>query len=308
MAAGLGRLALCLGLVLSAGFVFVPVGCGGSEAPGGVTVAGDGTPEVPEHTAKELARCVLDGSGPFPPPEGDRYPVDFAVKVSPEGEVLSVDVRHSALRGHGVEACMGGALLGMTLPMRPIAMERRYRAPRDRVAPPARGLLAQPSVGAVSPVALVPLVIAGVAIIAVVTVFVYIVSDSGKSKTTVAPPEFTAAPVASATPSETAEPLPPAAAMATAKPKATAEPTAMPTARPLPIALPKVDPTATYAPPFETELEMKCKPLMNECLQNKQQPKWNQKTFGPTKNCFDCYRICLNKQGEWPTNKCPRTR
>ncbi len=209
------RFALSLGLTLSLGIAFVPLGCGSSDASVSPVLPGSGTTAaVPERTAKELARCLRYHSAPFPPADNDTYPIDFAVKVSTSGEIAAVDVTRSALPGHDVEACLGGALLEMTLPMRPIAMELRYRAPEGRGAPPSRALFASPAV-ALAPVSLVPVVLAGLGIIVVVTVIVYVVTDSGPSTTTVTPPVVTAAPVASAAPTATTAPI------ATAQPVAT---------------------------------------------------------------------------------------
>jgi hypothetical protein len=85
-----------------------------------------------------------------------------------------------------------------------------------------------------------------------------------------------------------------AAQSSTAKPK----PQTAPTATTMPIAVPTTD-----------DEDDPCMPLMLECLGNKKQPAWNQKDFGPEKNCKDCYRECQfhsKPRGTWPDYKCPR--
>lgn len=223
------RGALALGLTMSLGFALVPLGCGGSETPVSPVLFPSGEPELPERTAKELGFCVHRYLGGFPPAENNRYAVNFAVVLSESGRVTDVNVRQSALRGSIVETCLGGVLLDMRLPMRPVGLNRWDSAPRSPVVAESRGLFGQAE-AALSPVALLPLVIAGAVVIVVVSVVLYVRAEWGKSPTTVAPPIVTAIPPVTTAPVGTEAPIASAAPTTTA----TTAPTVLPMTRKYP--------------------------------------------------------------------------
>ena len=75
--------------------------------------------------------------------------------------------------------------------------------------------------------------------------------------------------------------------------------------------------TKPWAPPIATtmpiagddklEYEKQCWPFYEQCLDNMAQPAWNQKDYGPMKDCGACLRDCKNhSKGVWPDKKCPR--
>jgi len=53
------------------------------------------------------------------------------------------------------------------------------------------------------------------------------------------------------------------------------------------------------------KVEQKCQPLLDECLDNPEQPEWNRRMFGERKQCEACFFHCL-RHNEWPEAKCPR--
>lgn len=80
----------------------------------------------------------------------------------------------------------------------------------------------------------------------------------------------------------------------------TAKPRTAPIATTMPTAIEATD---------EDDPEKRCRPLYDECLENRAQPAWNQKDFGPTKDCLSCYQECkfhARPRGTWPDYKCPR--
>jgi RHS repeat-associated protein len=56
--------------------------------------------------------------------------------------------------------------------------------------------------------------------------------------------------------------------------------------------------------PLDPEKEDLCQQKLDECLSKPKQPKWNEKDFGPYKDCGACVRYCRT-QGHWPSDKCP---
>ena len=267
----LARLALSLGFAMCVGLASVPLGCGGSEDAVYSGPRPREDPNVPEDVAKQLEACARQTAAPFPPAEGNTYVVTFDVHVSKPGSVHAVKVEDSMLGGHDVEGCFERVLRAMTLPKRTIAMGLEGSAPRGAAAPPSRALLGQ-AFAIPNPFSLVPVVITIAAVTIAVWVVVHVVSEVGTSTTTVAPPVVTAIPVASAVPSTTAIPI------------------------------------ATVVP-RDPALERYCLKLQEECLENRRQPRANQKKYGPTKPCFDCFRICVeHTPWEWPDYKCPRGR
>lgn len=58
--------------------------------------------------------------------------------------------------------------------------------------------------------------------------------------------------------------------------------------------------------PTPLEIEEMCLPWLHHCLENKNQPKNNWRTYGREKPCGDCYGECKHRKGTWPDNKCPR--
>lgn len=57
--------------------------------------------------------------------------------------------------------------------------------------------------------------------------------------------------------------------------------------------------------PRDPVIEAKCKEYLYDCLDDSDQPPWNQDDFGKKKPCGDCYQICINDGGNWPVEKCP---
>jgi hypothetical protein len=164
------RLVGSLGVTLSMGVAFVPLGC---ESSGPYTSAfpTHGGPELPDSVVAGLMDCVKYGPAPSTIAEGDppTYVIRFNVHVEEGGSVSSVETDGSMLGGGGMEACLSGVLRGARLPVRARATQR---------APEARALVAAaPALAALSPVSLVPVVITGVGIIVLVAVTLYIATD-----------------------------------------------------------------------------------------------------------------------------------
>jgi len=245
--------------------------------------------KLPERVVDKLTDCGKKGPTPI---ESTSYDLTFAVHVTEDDHEARVDdvmLTASTLHLHEVEACMTDALYGMRTPLEALALRRRQLSPDPTVAPETRALLGQAQVALL--LEAVALVVVGYA---AYTVVVQLIVD--KRRTKLRPRPVTA---------ETEEPPVP---VASAAPTAIAPPIAptVPTAVPLPTQAPKPIGTALPMPPFETEIESKCMPLLRECLGNKAQPKWNRKDFGNQKNCQACFEECKHKKGVWPTYKCPR--
>ena len=160
------RLVWSLGVTLSLGVAFVPLGCGSSGAYPSV-LPSHGGPELPERVVEELTDCVKQAPAPSTSAEGDppTYAIQFDVHVTEGGGISSVEVRDSMLGGGGMEACMASVLRGARLPVRAQATQR---------APQARALVASPALAALAPVSLAPVVLTGIGIIVLVAVTVYI--------------------------------------------------------------------------------------------------------------------------------------
>jgi hypothetical protein len=196
------RLALSLGLVISSGVAFVPLGCGGSEEAFHAVPRPREDPKMPEDIATQLEDCVKRASAPFPPAEGSTYAIQFNVQVWKDGSVQAVEIKESMLGGHEVEGCFERVLAGMTLPKRTIAMGLEGAPPRGAAAPADRALVGH-ALAIPNPFSLLPVVLTFAAVCIVVAVTVHVMSTS---TTTDAPPIVTAPPVASAVPTTTAVP------------------------------------------------------------------------------------------------------
>ena len=194
MISSVERLVWSLGITLSMGAAFVPLGCGSSGEAGydPVRPTHRDPPEVPERVVAQLTDCVKQTAASFPPAEGNMYAIQFNVHASKSGRVGAVEVKDSTLGGHGqaVEACMARVLEGSTLPVRATAMQR---APESRALPQSRALVANPAAGAAAgagvktalelgaagmvEVVLSPAVLTGVGLIVLVAVVVYVATD-----------------------------------------------------------------------------------------------------------------------------------
>jgi hypothetical protein len=165
------RLVWSLGVTLSMGVAFVPLGC---ESSGRYTSVypTNGGPELPGRVVEGLTDCVNQAPAPSTSAEGDppTYAIQFDVHVAEDGGVSSVEVRDSMLGGGGMEGCLAGVLRGARLPVRAQATQR---------APQSRALVAAaPALAALGPISLVPVVITGVGLIVLVAVTVYIASEA----------------------------------------------------------------------------------------------------------------------------------
>lgn len=233
---------------------------------------------LPPRVVDRLTDCGKKGPAPL---ESVNYDLAFTVHVTEDDQEARVDdvmLTGSTLHLHEVEACMADALYGMRTPLEALALRRRKLAPDPNGPTEARAMFGQAEVAL--------LLDAGVVLVvgfAVYTVVVHVILDKHHKKPRPHPAQ-----------AETAEPPAPAPALATA----TAEPTATaaPTATTVPTAIPAGDE------------DDPCMPLMVECLENKKQPAWNRRTYGPEKDCLGCYRQCRfhSKNHVWPENKCPR--
>ena len=139
MAVRVLRITASLGLTLCLGLAFMPLGCGGSNAwstvPGAVREDRE-EPPVPAGTFAALMACVTEAKGRL---SDTVYTLQFNVEVDERGEVVQVKLRDSLPKEPGMEACLGDALAGMTLPRSALA-----RMPREKaVSPAARGLTGQ---------------------------------------------------------------------------------------------------------------------------------------------------------------------
>src|SRR5262249_35112027 len=102
MMSGIKGFALSLGLTLSLGGAFVPLGCGSSGGAGydRVVPTHRGPPEVPAPVVAQLTDCVKQAAAPFPPAEGNKYAIHFNVHASKGGRVGAVEVEGSTLGGN----------------------------------------------------------------------------------------------------------------------------------------------------------------------------------------------------------------
>lgn len=175
-----------MGVALSLGVAFVPLGCGGSRGGFDPAAPGQGDAEVPEGVALKLRTCAAEHRAHLP--GSAEYSVSFDVKLSSDGEVDSVALRESTLGDEDLEACMAHALRALSVADLP--MRRSDSISKDPVAPPSRGLLGQaqalPLVCLASPPCLLTAVIVvGVAIVAVEVVV--LASSTTKPKPQTAP-------------------------------------------------------------------------------------------------------------------------
>ncbi len=170
MISRLKKLVWSLGIPLSMGVAFVPLGC---ESSGSYTSVlprhrVPEQPELPEAVVEELSACVKQGPAPSTSAEGDPPVYVILFDVHMEGGVRSVDVRESMLGGGGMEACMASVLRGARLPMRAQATQR---------APQAGALVASPALALAPAVSLAPVALTGIGILVLVAVTVYVVTD-----------------------------------------------------------------------------------------------------------------------------------
>jgi hypothetical protein len=216
MTASITKLALSLGLTLALGFVFMPLGCGGSGGGFDLAAPRQADVDVPEGVALQIRTCAAERRDHLGSVE---HFFIFDVKLASNGEADSVALRESTLRDEGLEVCMVKALRSLTedaLPMR-----RSENGPRGPVPPESRALLGQEEVALAclsSPPCL--LTLGFVVAAAYVTVQIYLQASSHPGTRTHHPPA-----VATAEPTATTAPI------ATAVPTAVPIPTAIPVAR-----------------------------------------------------------------------------
>lgn len=179
MISRLRKLALSLGITFLLGSSFIPLGCGGSEQAFTPVLRGHKDPEVPENVVRELKECVKQapdrlarGHTEFP-----EHHIQFNVHITEEDGVDTVEVKESTLQGGQIEACMASALRGLTLPIRDIAFEQHERTQKDSPSPESRAMMGSPALAVLAPVSLTPVVVAGLAIIVVVAIVIYVATD-----------------------------------------------------------------------------------------------------------------------------------
>jgi hypothetical protein len=131
------RLTSAVGLAVCLSLVFTPLGCGGSSQ-GSVEparAANEG-PQVPEGTFSAMMECVTDAKGRL---TDTVYAMQFDVEVTERGEAGRVKFRDSSPSERALEACIGHALEGMTVP---VSVLRRI--PKEKAASTeSRGLMGQ---------------------------------------------------------------------------------------------------------------------------------------------------------------------
>lgn len=179
------RLALSVGIALSLSLAFMPLGCGSSSNAWTPVLPERKDPAVPEHVVRELTECAKDAPARLSSGHTEplTYHVQFNVYFTNGDSVDVVEVGGSTLEGGRIEACMASALRGLTLPTKDIAFEQYDPTPKGSPSPESRTMMGSPAVAALAPVSLAPVVVAGLAIIVVVAVVIYVASDSsGLSK------------------------------------------------------------------------------------------------------------------------------
>jgi len=218
MRSSVARWAWWMGLTLVLG-ALLPLGCG-VEEPAFTGAHFTPTPPdprwLPRRVVADLTACARHLQ--VPPPSAEEHPdlfVDFDAQVGRSGEVDRVTLRRSTMGDHGVQACMAGALEGMTLPLRDLVQQAAKKGTMP-LSPEARGLVGNAAL--LMPIALLPavLMVARTAIVVTVVAFVAYavveaILDYATATTTTAAPTATttatAAPTATAT--ATAPPMPP---------------------------------------------------------------------------------------------------
>jgi hypothetical protein len=266
VAKGLGA----AGLVALAGLVFVPLGCGDSHD--GLVLSALGQPPGTRRNPDAPEEVQ---------PKLERCVKENSAPLPPaEGAtyVIDLDVR-VARSGRALSAKVkesmfpGHALEGcFENALREVTWPARAlalhaeSAPRRSATPPESRAFAGQELVLPNPVSLVPVVIAVAAVVVVVGIVVYVTSETAD-----APPLVTAIPVASAVPRD-------------------------------------LDETRYIKAPVtgKVKLEKWCRAQQLLCLENKDQPLWNQADFGETKDCGACLRECKSRRG-WPKYKCPHT-
>lgn len=176
MISGFTRLALSLGLSLSLGFAFTPLGCGGKQKVVDYAPA-DGRPEVPDGIKEELTDCVKRGVGRL---SDSHYAIMFNVRADDDGDVSSVEIEDSLMGDRAIESCMRRALQGMTVPSSIRAMRSSRADGEGVVAPGSRALVGNPLVLGGATVALGPVVIVAAGVTVLVAVTIYLVSEMSK--------------------------------------------------------------------------------------------------------------------------------
>jgi hypothetical protein len=101
MISGITRVALSLGLSLSLGFAFAPLGCGGKQKVVDYAVADELT--VPDEVKEQLTDCVNRGAGRL---SDSHYAIMFDVRADDDGDVRSVEIHDSILGDRAIESCI----------------------------------------------------------------------------------------------------------------------------------------------------------------------------------------------------------
>jgi hypothetical protein len=141
MTSSIKKLALSLSLTLASAFVFMPLGCGGSEGGHGPAFPKQGHAEPPDRVKRQLENCTVahrDRLG------SAKHMVTFDVILASDGQVDTVSLRESTLRDEELEACMATAL--RSLSEGDLSLRRSENRSRSPAAPDSRTLLGQEDV------------------------------------------------------------------------------------------------------------------------------------------------------------------
>ena len=137
MARTILRLTSSLGLTLCLSLVFMPLGCGGSSHGSVEPVrAANKDPPVPQGTFSAMMACVTEAKGRL---TDTVYAMQFDVEVTETGEADRVKFRDSSPSESALEACIGHALEGMTVPVSVLRLILKEKA----VSLESRGLMGQ---------------------------------------------------------------------------------------------------------------------------------------------------------------------
>ena len=179
MRPSVARIASTLGLAVTLGLTFTPLGCDSTQAlPFPASSPSPNGPEVPRSTERAITKCTESGI------EGlTKYyhTLIFDVKASKSGSVLEAKVRNSGPSGDGIAGCIKQALL--TMHVSPWIVSLGSPAPGEGVSRESRGQMGfAEALGAV--VQLVPILVVAAGVTVIVVVAIYIVSEVATTTTT----------------------------------------------------------------------------------------------------------------------------
>ncbi len=179
MRPSVARIASTLGLAVTLGLTFTPLGCDSTQAlPFPASSPSPNGPEVPPSTERAITKCTESG---IPGLTKDYHTLIFDVKASKSGSVLEAKVRNSGPSGDGIAGCIKQALLAMHVS--PWIVSLGSPAPGEGVSRESRGQMGfAEALGAV--VQLVPVLVVAAGVTVIVVVAIYIVSEVATTTTT----------------------------------------------------------------------------------------------------------------------------